>query len=205
MNQVTDPYRLAEESLFLSRPGDGSPEPEMTARGAIWLAVLGTASRTGVTQDEICRVAQHLAQPSWEPSNSLIDEAVYDLVSEENLTASPPLTGEPRFVPTAKGASNFRRLMTTRIGHVQSPFGQACLRFKLAFLDLLPSRDRSVLLEKIARHYERELIVRRNRRQPFQTGLFGQSWQDQATESMRRDLVLLRTFAYSMQDEAGGP
>lgn len=201
MNQISNPGRVLADMVGLSEPEAATKTQEMTPRGAIWLAALGAATRLGVTQDEIGQIVQFLSQPSWEPSTSLVGEAVYDLVAESHLISQPPLRGEPRFVPSATGSSSFRRLMLTKIGNVPSPFGQACLRIKLAFIDLLPSCDRARLLEIIARNYERELIVRRNRRPPFQIGLFGQSWRDQETEHLRRDLVQMRTFAYTPVNE----
>ncbi|MDK9722157.1 MAG: hypothetical protein OEL53_13350 [Rhodospirillales bacterium] len=197
MNQISNPRIFVANAVGLSEPEAAAKTQEMTPRGAIWLAALGAASRMGVTQDEIGQIVQFLSQPSWGPSTSLIDEAVHDLVQESHLIGQPPLQGEPRFVPTVSGSSSFRRLMLTRIGHVPSPFGQACLRVKLAFIDLLAPSDRSQLLEIVARNYERELILRRNRRPPFQIGLFGQSWRDLETEHLRRDLVQMRTYAYA--------
>lgn len=197
MNQIGNPSLFVANTVGHSEAEAIASMQVMTPGSAILLAALGAASRMGVTQDEIGQIIQFLSQPSWEPSTSLIDEAVHELVKEQHLTGQPPLRGEPRFVPTASGLSSFRRLMLTRIGHVPSPFGQACLRIKLAFIDLLAPNDRSQLLEIVARNFERELIQRRNRRPPFQIGLFGQSWRDQETEHLRRDLVQMRTYAYA--------
>lgn len=200
MNQISNPSLFVANTVGHSEAEAIASMQVMTPGSAIRLAALGAAARLGVTQDEISRVVQFLSQPSWEPSTSLVDEAVYDLVGESHLIGQPPLQGEPRFVPTSAGSSAFRRLMMTKIGNLPSPFGQACLRIKLAFIDLLPSCDRSQLLEIVARNYERELIVRRNRRPPFQVGLFGQSWRDREMEHLRRDLVQMRTYAYTPID-----
>lgn len=197
MNQITPHSETFQPDLeAMSGTHGATAVRELTPRGAIWLCALGAAARTGITQDGIGQTIAYLSQPSWEPSGDLIGQVVYDLVGEAHLTPQAPLSGEPRFVTTGRGRGAFMRLMMSRIGYTLSPFGQACLRFKLAFLDMLEAPLRSQLLELMARTYERELILRRNRGKPDSVGLFGESWRDSENEHLRRHLVQLRGYVY---------
>lgn len=171
----------------------------MSGRDAIGLALLGAARRKPATQDELQEVLLLLAWPSWSPSSALIDEVCYDLVEGGYLKAALP-PGLPRFDPSVKGFALFGALMLKRASPYLSPFGQTCIRLKLAFIDMLPEQRRRTLLESIAQASERELILRRRQDRPDVAGWLGQSWMNSEADQIRRQLVGLRSSVYAVND-----
>ncbi|TAN70733.1 MAG: hypothetical protein EPN20_05310 [Magnetospirillum sp.] len=174
-----------------------SAHRKMDARDFIWLAALGMAARTPSSLNDICNAIDGIAGPSWAPVTEVVLGCVEEMVRGGNLRETSDQDGvEEVFAITDQGRQTLSLLMAQPIDCPINPLGQVGLRLKLAFIDLMPTAERRHQLERVICSLEGELASRERHCDACPgRGSFGRLWRDLDTDRLRREIMLLRTFA----------
>ena len=165
----------------------------MQARDLIWLAALGVGAREAFDLDQLGAVIDDLAGRIWTPVGDVMAGCLEEMHRSGSLNFD-----QGRYATTDQGRQILGLLLGQPSGPAGCPLGQVGLRLKLAFLDLVPPRERQDHLGPIIEACRGELAECRRRCELCAThGPFGRQWLRHETERLRRDLGLL----LSMRDE----
>ncbi|CAA7613719.1 hypothetical protein [Magnetospirillum sp. SS-4] len=173
----------------------------MTPSDYIWLAALGCAERGPITIEDVGLAVEALAGPLWSPTGQVVFDTVEALVEHGHLSCPP---GEEKLSLTGSGRRRLLDLLTQPVPAPLSAFGQAGLRLKLAFLDVLPPILRRHQINGIIHAYECEMAARASRcaAWPF-NGPLGRKWLDHHMDGLEDGLALLRRMAREEEPKLG--
>ncbi|CAA7614583.1 conserved hypothetical protein [Candidatus Terasakiella magnetica] len=165
----------------------------LTSGNYLHLVLLGTTSRGPISIDQAYEAATILAAPLWTPTHSLVIDTLQDLCEQDLLAVDePPIS----LRITASGRRRLSEILSMGIPSPHTPFGQAGIRLKLAFLDHLPPDLRRRQLDGLIQAYECEIAARTSRCRAWHlSGDFGRAWLDQHIEGLEEGLTVLRRLS----------
>ena len=178
-------YRIAPATFT----GSGRP---LGAGDFIWLAALGSATRGATTAGAVCDCIETIAAGQWSPSPQLVCDCLDEMARAHHLRFFRR-GHDDLFAITPQGRGILSMMLAQPMERPGTPLGEVGLRLKLAFLDLAEPEDRRLHLQEIIAIHEKELAARPSACTACHSpGCFGRLWSEHRTETLRREIELLR-------------
>ncbi|MFA6018781.1 MAG: hypothetical protein WC722_00860 [Rhodospirillales bacterium] len=170
-------------------------ERALEARDLIWIAILGSASRSAVDVENVESAVRAICADIWTPSPSLIGDAMEEMARAGHLQSARAKSGE-KLTATPQGRDTLTLLLLIQTERPGTTLGQAGLRLKLAFIDFLPFDERRAQLQAAVEAHEEELAKKHKQCASCpHRGAFGKLWFVHDCERLRCDIALLRSMS----------
>lgn len=158
----------------------------------IWLAALGSATRSASSAESVCHCIETVAAGLWSPSPQLVCDCLDEMARARHLRFFRN-GRQDLFAVTPQGRGILSLMLGQPMERPSTTLGQVALRLKLAFLDLASPDDRTLHLTDMIAAHEAELASRPTACGACHApGCFGRMWSEHHTDTLRREINLLR-------------